>query len=430
MKKIFIVLIIILAIPVTIFALPFILGVITRNIPPIDDADLRLQQVVIAPEENAYYYVVRMGKAFNEEFFFKHHKQITAHSNGEIWDEEFVRKLLDANRQSLTYFNKAANRPKFQIPAFKNPEEITMGTKAPLIRNWAKITRINKLKSLYLAKQGQYQAALNQALQSVKLGQKIQEAQISHLIEYSMGILIERIGLNAIQAIIAKTELPPEELKLYIQKLDQFFAGEQGLKNAIKTDYHMLIRLISDINKKAPIDYIDVEGLIEIPFEFKNIIDLRWFGFYFRPNETKLIFAQNTREAIRNIGKLCQNIELKPTKLFRIEDKSLVEKYFTENLVGKALLDVFTVNFYEMFIEIECKQDFFVGSTQILIAVRAYKLDKGALPTSLNKLVPQYLDAIPTDPFNGQPLRYSYKEKIIYSIGEIEGRRLITEIKF
>ena len=33
-------------------------------------------------------------------------------------------------------------------------------------------------------------------------------------------------------------------------------------------------------------------------------------------------------------------------------------------------------------------------------------------------LCPDYLTAVPTDPFDGQPFRYVLKRKIVYSVGE------------
>jgi len=54
------------------------------------------------------------------------------------------------------------------------------------------------------------------------------------------------------------------------------------------------------------------------------------------------------------------------------------------------------------------------------LAVEQYRLATGHLPESLDKLVPQYLDAVPVDPFDGQPLRYRLLDKgfVVYSIGE------------
>ena len=42
----------------------------------------------------------------------------------------------------------------------------------------------------------------------------------------------------------------------------------------------------------------------------------------------------------------------------------------------------------------------------------------GNLPETLQALVPDYLPAVPRDPFDGQPFRYSTERRIIYSVGE------------
>jgi len=53
------------------------------------------------------------------------------------------------------------------------------------------------------------------------------------------------------------------------------------------------------------------------------------------------------------------------------------------------------------------------------LAVERYRLAHDRLPGTLDELVPQFLDAVPKDPFDGKPLRYKTLEKgyVIYSIG-------------
>ena len=53
------------------------------------------------------------------------------------------------------------------------------------------------------------------------------------------------------------------------------------------------------------------------------------------------------------------------------------------------------------------------------VAATRYRLEKGRLPDKLEDLVPDYLDEIPTDPFDGKPLRWirTGEELTIYSIG-------------
>ena len=53
-----------------------------------------------------------------------------------------------------------------------------------------------------------------------------------------------------------------------------------------------------------------------------------------------------------------------------------------------------------------------------LIALECWKArHEDALPPSLDALVPEYLDAVPRDPYDGKPLRYSAEKRILYSVG-------------
>ena len=54
------------------------------------------------------------------------------------------------------------------------------------------------------------------------------------------------------------------------------------------------------------------------------------------------------------------------------------------------------------------------------LAVERFRLAKGHWPTNLTELVPQFLDAVPLDPFDGKPLRYVRKgeTQIIYSVSK------------
>lgn len=54
------------------------------------------------------------------------------------------------------------------------------------------------------------------------------------------------------------------------------------------------------------------------------------------------------------------------------------------------------------------------------IALKRHELRHGALPESLDSLVPEFLEAVPIDPMDGQPVRYRRREQggfLLYSVG-------------
>jgi hypothetical protein len=60
-----------------------------------------------------------------------------------------------------------------------------------------------------------------------------------------------------------------------------------------------------------------------------------------------------------------------------------------------------------------------VRTAQAALAVERFRLAHGRLPENLNELVPQFLSTVPSDPFDGAPLRYHRLAKgyVIYSVG-------------
>lgn len=54
------------------------------------------------------------------------------------------------------------------------------------------------------------------------------------------------------------------------------------------------------------------------------------------------------------------------------------------------------------------------------LAFERYRIKTGQPPATLEELVPEFLESMPIDPFDGQPLRYRRSEKgyVVYSISE------------
>jgi hypothetical protein len=67
--------------------------------------------------------------------------------------------------------------------------------------------------------------------------------------------------------------------------------------------------------------------------------------------------------------------------------------------------------------ESECAA--WLSMAQAALAVERFRLANDRLPMKLSELVPQFLPAVPLDPFDGAPLRYKPLAKgyVVYSIG-------------
>jgi hypothetical protein len=61
-----------------------------------------------------------------------------------------------------------------------------------------------------------------------------------------------------------------------------------------------------------------------------------------------------------------------------------------------------------------------IDTAHTAVAIERYRLREGRLPDRLESLVPDYLPAVPEDPYDGNPLRFRRVENgfIVYSVGE------------
>jgi hypothetical protein len=72
---------------------------------------------------------------------------------------------------------------------------------------------------------------------------------------------------------------------------------------------------------------------------------------------------------------------------------------------------------HEEILERKCRMECSIEATRLLIAIHIYETNTGELPQTLNDLVPDYIQAVPIDPYDGKPFRYNLENGIFYSVG-------------
>jgi len=71
-------------------------------------------------------------------------------------------------------------------------------------------------------------------------------------------------------------------------------------------------------------------------------------------------------------------------------------------------------------VELSGKSIGMVRSARLAATIERYRRVKQKMPDSLREMTPEYIEAIPADPFTGEELRYKHNEKgyVVYSVGE------------
>jgi MFS family permease len=405
-----------------------------RDEPPPDDRDLWLSRIEIPKEENALYYLIPhfyLSQYEKEEVYkywpdLKESKKIYWPAEKEDlikniisqkeWDEKFVKELLEENKEVLDSFEKAVKSSYFQDPMTQDPKTVHAGILIIPTRGLTKIANLNLIEGIYLFKQGKEEMAFNEVIKTIKFGQMIEDAPRPTLIEYLVGMRIKESALESLRGMISSSSLPSEKLKEYIIELNEFKLNERGLKNVFKMEY------IFNANTKAKIDAAiagksSKEELKELGLEETPFLKRRMgrFNFYYKPNKTLRMFADITKDLINNVDKNCKEIKLPEIK--SLVPSSKIKMLFTENLIGKMFYDIIIVSHANTFTH-KCEEDFSVIGTQVLLAIKAFKMEKGNLPKTLDDLIPEYLPEAPIDPFDGEYVRYLSDKRIIYSVGK------------
>ena len=382
---------------------------------PYDD-DLRLPAVNILPQENAFF---SFKEAVEKMYFPYQRKELLDDViNGKKWDKDFVKELLEKNKETFYFVNQAVLLPKFQFPEFQNPESVSLGYLLPEETfSIYKIAQIELIKAKQLFYSGKEKEAFDEIFKILHLAQSVEDSPRPIDVQYISAVSAKKISLKVMQDMVGQIISPSESLKSYIEKLNRF----KG-----KTDASVILLKLSYMRSAKAFDSLKTneetrDELIGfgLPFYVKLMIKSDHF---YKPNQTKRFFATVFRKQIENLNHQyyseTEHIETQflffPPLIVSLEKQ---EKGFEENYIGKMIYETSAIDISQGQFVTKCMEDFSVIATQLLLAIKDYQLKYGEIPDSLSRLIPEYFSKLPKDPFDGQPVRFLPGKKIIYSVG-------------
>lgn len=402
-----------------------------------DDRDLALSRVEISPTENVLYHFVPYYDPYSKEIILEYWPEAEAKAKeskeiywpadtignldamvfGKEWDEDLVKDVLERNNEFFEDFEKGFQYSYYQDPTVQDPATVDLYIPLISMGEYKSFARLNLLRATYLFKQGAEKEAFDETIKVMKMGQMFHDSPLPHMIQYLTGIAVKGMGLEHLRTMVKETDLSPELLKHYIEELDQFYANKEGLTKILKGEYTAFMNF-----KSTVIDSIaQGKKLSEEKILLAKDITPGWLrpisrmSYFYKPNQTQRIFAEGFREKVEVAEEgLCQERGATGERL--LVPSSRLRLLFTENLIGKILHDIVIISSGGIF-ERRCMEEFSISGTKLLMAIKAYKIENGELPSNLEELIPEYISEIPKDPFDGSPIRYSQGKKIIYSVG-------------
>ncbi len=380
--------------------------------PPYDD-DLRIELLDIPNEENAYYYF----KQALEKLEWPEDKDelIDSMLDGTEWDQDFVDDLLNTNAQVFELFEQGLACERSQIleaPRYEQAADIDYA-------DCKKLGKLVSLRAWSLFRHGEEKRAFDEAMKLAACGQMIQSSRGS-LVQYFCGAVIRHACFDCIIELINDTTLGATTLRNYSLALDEYRPNEDVLANVLRREYSMVSEHLDRharqfMNSRAGDPKSDALAR-KLPPEGRRIA----LNFVNKPNRSKRKIVNTYRSAIADLGKHWNQVW--PLKE-RSSDRPVSSQMPTSlrvllrgNMLGEFIFVLVDDTAVGVLLEY-CDGNARVTGLQLLIALKCYNQATGQLPDGLDELIPEYIDAVPIDPFDGGPTRYSRARKIVYFVG-------------
>ncbi|HEX5397431.1 MAG TPA: hypothetical protein VFY06_00085 [Verrucomicrobiae bacterium] len=367
-----------------------------------DDSDLIPTRVEVPVESNAFWTLLQATNALH--WPRSQERQLDDLSVNTNWDDSLAAEVLDKNRASLDLFDQAMQKPFLQVPEPKKFED-----DVSYLRGWKNLIHVAAIRANTSFHAKKEQEAFNEALEIIRFGQRAEDSG-GTIIHYLVGAGIKDIGLNQIQQMTAQTTLGDTDLVGIIRELDDFKSNRTGLTNAVKVEYAVVCKFLDDL----------AAGKIPSATNFALEEMVVSFGMHpvFNETETKRMFAQTDRIMLAGLSKPYGEIDWSglPVLGSGRPSQPLWRRLIKGNAIGESFYALMMPS-VRIIASRKSKEDVHVTATQLLLALKIYKMRHGKLPGSLADLVPEELPQIPMDDFDGKPFRYVPEQKLIYSVG-------------
>ncbi len=391
----------------------------TRDDPPPDDSDLCVERLDIPDEENGFVDPCAAGDALwqpggsqergdddvpREELDARQRYWRMTRGNG--WDGELAAEVLARNREALGLAETALSKPHFQVPA--TPSNYAK----PHVPQLMNIGELLGLRVRAAARAGNWDEAFKAAQQAVSPGRRVQQRK-GDVVDWLVGMTVLGIGLERSRDLLAEAELDPGKLKDYAARLSPNGSAGEGLVDAFRSEYAFVGRVLEALkNRKTSISGLSGNGETG-PDTWTLVKEWPAIEFTLKLNRSKRR-AADIHRAVAACA-IFPYAEMQPPELASLDE--LRRRDFL-NRAGNTVCNMFARAVIEEPLICKCRINTATHAVRVLLAMKAFKMEKRRLPKTLDELVPEYLDAVPTDDFDGGPLRYDPENRIIYGVRE------------
>jgi len=378
-------------------SLPFVI-----DEPPPNDAHLRPVRSEVPRERNGFFALnltreeaealVEKGAGEEEASEEELEKERECAPFTEGWNLDLAERILKRKGRLLERFDESLRFPEFQVPEIDQVE-----MPVPYLMELRDVSQLALIRAAVLFDRGNEPGAFHEAFKVVQFGLRLQGAG-GPSIHFLVGRSIKAGGTACITRFIEKTKLDAREVQSVVDSLPAFDDGMW--KAALRREYVIMANAAERFSRGENL------GLDWPPF-----IPRRPF---FKPQQTKRLLAEVFQALI---GSPKPMLVAEKRKLWASAlEKVRGPRWVPTNFLGKVVAELMVQPHERSFLDL-ATEDFSLFAPKLLFALKRFQRDRGALPDSLDELVPSYLKEIPRDPFDGEKLRYDKARKIVWTVG-------------
>lgn len=337
-------------------------------------------------------------------------------------DVEFAKEVLSDKQEALSSLDGLISKPDFKLPESEDLFSL------PPISNIIDLNRLNIMASILQAKSGEFDNAISVAEKSIIISQRIKNQINPNLISYMTSLRMESEALNWVHAMVLEYDLGKAQLEEISRLLEERRGFKSGSFSEVvwgeyRFSYDMTYYMIESIESMRLDDY-------EFDKNFWNFSIEKYFSdrtykddlyglvqalvpsYYIHPNETANMFFEDYKTLAELSTKYCKDIDIKDNKISF--DTSWLDIVSPNSAAEVWVNSDFT---YSHYYKRNCLSHAYAEGVKSVVALKRFQTEKGYLPETIQELVPEYLNTLPIDPFDGEPLRYSKKNQWVYSVG-------------
>jgi hypothetical protein len=264
------------------------------------------------------------------------------------------------------------------------------------------------MEARLLARDGKYRESIEYSLRLVRLGKQLAGAGILSR-QALVAVAIQAIGKSSLEDAANLHSFSAEEMQLMEDTLASAEIAPADFRACLQGEYRDFKREMADSRATAESFCRDV-GL---PL---------WIGKTMKPQLTLASVLEMERPVFEACAKDWHDVFATTHRLADECAKNYsyplrFQQYLSANVGGNLQMGTYFLTLNDL-CEKGVRMEAFRRQMRIMLALRRFELEHGALPDRPEELCPKYLPAVPFDPYDGKLMRWNAGTKVVYAVGE------------